>query len=281
MNYNPQQSEALRDLNWAINSPSLIENCTDKLNVQADEDVLAKQLFQFMENRISHRVGYYFESLVHFYLRNMRMVEIVGQRLQIQENCRTIGELDFLFRDEQGELNHWEVAVKFYLYHPEKSVANSHFIGPNAADTFERKMKRLFEHQLPLSEKYFPEVSQRHAFVKGRIFYHPQMPLGDSLPTLLAANHLRGDWIYLRELEWLNHWEFDAATMLIKPWWLSSTRLALTDDVLTRMELRASLQVHFERSNHPQLISLLSEQSSEYIEIRRLFVVHDQWPCTA
>lgn len=178
-------SRQLDDLTWAIASPSLLADCPVVPDFDPDR-VDPEHLAAFLAETPGHRVGRYFERLVLYWLQYVRRVEIVAKSLQIREGNRTVGEIDLLFRDEQHRLNHWEIAVKFYLHFQHKNLSGSHFIGPNAADTFERKMERLFGHQLPRSEASFPEVEIRQAFVKGRIFYHPNQELPHELPMRLA-----------------------------------------------------------------------------------------------
>lgn len=110
------------------------------------------------------------------------------------------GEIDLLFRDEQGRLNHWEVACKFYLQVDVSHVPITDYIGPNANDTLSQKATRLLKHQLPLGVRYFPEIEIREAFVKGQIFYHWQTGSRKSLPVELATDHLAGKWLRTREV---------------------------------------------------------------------------------
>lgn len=194
-----------------------------------------------LESRLNgartRRVGHYFEQLIHHYLDEMRGLEIVAHGLQIHEGGRTIGEIDFLYRNDHGVLCHMEAAVKFYLYLPGSNELGSQFIGPNAADTFERKMGRLFNHQLRLSEGRFPEVSQRHAFVKGRIFYHPLQPLPESLPVRLSHAHLHGSWIRQSELDLLAiSSESRMFRVLQKPHWLAPEIVDVSDTTLQSID---------------------------------------------
>lgn len=276
-------SQAARDLLWAINSPSLIRMPSQQSPgwpVCEAADVTPESLQNFCDQQARHRVGQYFEDLVHFYLKAVRNYEIVEHGLQIQEGGRTVGELDFLYRTADGNLHHCETAVKFYLYIPESNDSGSQFIGPNAADNFERKTLRLFEHQLRLSEDRFPSVVKREAFVKGRIFYHPQREMPEVLPVALAPDHLRGVWIRESELEWLR--SSDAETkfrVARKPYWLSPDVASLDESELRSAdEICGQLRQHFTERRTPQLINALIVDDNFWRESRRIFVVSDQWP---
>jgi uncharacterized protein len=281
--------QAGRDLIWAINSPSLIRSPADRdegnsdlgtgsecREIDLDIDALESRL----NEAPTRRVGHYFEQLIHYYLEEMRGLEIVAHGLQIHEGGRTTGEIDFLYRDEHGSLCHLEAAVKFYLYLPDSNELDSQFIGPNAADTFERKMGRLFSHQLRLSEGRFPEVLQRHAFVKGRIFYHPLQPVPASLPDRLSHAHLRGSWICQSELDLLDiSPESRMFRVLKKPHWLAPEIVDVNDTTLQSLdEIQDRLRKHFAEQATPLLLSVLTKEDRNWQETDRVFVVSDSWP---
>ena len=277
-------SQAARDLIWTINSPSLIQSPQARnvlelpacLESDFDADVLQTRLAAVP----NHRVGRYFEHLVHFYLEAVRGFKIIERGLQIQKHGRTVGEIDFLFHDSSDSVVHCEAAVKFYLYVPESNDSGSHLIGPNAADNFERKMRRLFKHQLPLSEGRFPEVTRRAAFVKGCIFYHPLHDQPATLPGQLSPNHLKGSWIREAELNLLDDSSTPAMFRVArKPHWLSpGIAFASDDTLLTAGDIKDSLRSHFAERRTPQLVSRLTEREEFWQESRRVFVVSDQWP---
>lgn len=276
--------QELQDLVWAINSPSLIHHPTNGLTpswTMCDAtNVNHEELREWCATRRQHRVGLYFEDLVHFYLQCVRGFEIVERGLQIQESGRTVGELDFLYRDHDGVLCHCETAVKFFLHTYESNHSGSHFIGPNSADNFERKTRRLLEHQLPLSETRFPDVARREAFVKGRIFYHPQQPAPTVLPDLLASDHLKGSWIRESELDLLRAAGTETRYRVArKPHWLAPDEAEFVDDSLQTVdEIRNDLRSHFATRRTPQLINVLSAGKERWQESDRVFVVCDQWP---
>jgi hypothetical protein len=224
-------------------------------------------------------VGRYFERLILYWLKHIRRVEIVAESQQIRDGSRTIGEIDLIFYDEQRRLTHWELAVKFYLHFPQPCGFDSHFIGPNAADTFERKMERLFGHQLPLSERHFPEVEIRQAFVKGRIFDHPRHEVSQALPEHLSPEHLCGVWIRSSELDLINRTNGVSYRILRKPFWLSDEIAHPVDtDLLSPAELSENLARHFAEDHRPVLISQLEAGEQRLVESDRIFVVSDPWP---
>ena len=278
-----RQSRALRDLQWAIESPSLITQpeqeskppCLPPLN-----KIDPRELEAFLAPYARFRIGEYFEGLVLYWLEQIRGVNIMAQHQQVFENQQTIGEIDFLFTDEAGVLTHWETAVKFYLYCPEDNATGSHFVGPNVKDTFERKMQRLFAHQLPLSQRHFPDVARREAFVKGCLFYHPDHERPSQLPAHLSPQHAQGVWLHLKELDRLLNQDSNPRFLIReKPDWLSPAFCSSTDPALIDFDaLHRHLAAHFQKSTRPILISVLTAQDTFYRESERAFIVPDRWP---
>lgn len=277
------ESRYQRDLKWAVMSPALIVGSpgeNEPASINNETSINEQELTAFLDPYAKFRVGEYFEGLVLYWLEKISQLKIVAQQQQIREGKQTIGEVDFLFEDESGELNHWETAVKFYLYYPVDNPTGSHFVGPNASDWFEKKIKRLLGHQLPFGKKHFPEITRSKAFVKGMIFYHPHLKPPDQLPQKLSANHLRGTWIRFSELDWLNDKKENCVYQVMqKPYWLSpEVSLSENQELKSFEELKSELDTHFRKKEWPLLISVLARQQVLYEEIDRVFVVAESWP---
>ena len=267
--------QPLDDLLWAVNSQPLLNASplVDPVDVgEIDHDHFA----EFLREQSDHRVGRYFERLILYWLTHIRKVQIVHHSKQILDAKRTIGEIDFIFRDESHRLTHWETAIKFYLYDPLAQSFSSQFIGPNAADNFEKKTAKMFAKQLPLSKNHFPEVEVREAFVKGRVFYHPDQPKPTTLPKYLSPGHLTGRWIRAAELDYLNQADPKSIFQIQqKPNWLTAQRpTAGKPRSLSSTELVDQLKSHFDELGHPVLVS----EHSKLDEAKWIFVVPDSWP---
>ena len=264
----------IRDLTWAINSPSLLSG-GPAIKYLDPGEVDPEHLVAFLDQSSGHRVGRYFERLVLYWLTHIRKVEVVAESLQIRDGKRTVGEIDLIFRDEEGRMTHWEIAVKFYLYHRYEHPIGSHYIGPGAADTFERKMDRLFGHQLPISKLHFPAVEIRQAFFKGRIFYHPDGTQPSELPQRLSPEHLRCTWLRSSQMELIRKASEVSYRILRKPHWLSQVTTGDQErSSLTPTDLVQQLSKHFSDNDRPVLVS----QIEGLIETGRIFVVPDHWP---
>lgn len=270
-----RDEQVRRDLRWVLASASLV----DGSDAVPGSDSAALELGELTPAQLErlgetcghqHRVGRYFEELVAFWLQEIRGVEVVAFGEQVRDGKRTIGELDCLFRDQDGVFTHWELAVKFFLHHPTSGDA-SDFPGPNATDNFERKAARLFEHQLPLSKLARPEVVRRQAFVRGCIMAHEGSAADYDLPVRLSREHERGWWlraVEIAESPLLNADDHTAAVMA-KPHWLAHP---VTHEPLG--SVRDQLSAHFAGPAHPVMMSVREPGG----ECHRVVVVNDDWP---
>ena len=105
----------VRDLAWIIGSPALLE--AEQPNHASVSDTDCGALFRqalphlekldadptpltdFLEELQSHRVGRYFEALTNYWLRNISTYDVVTNNLQLIKGKQTLGEIDFLFRE--------------------------------------------------------------------------------------------------------------------------------------------------------------------------------------
>ncbi|MFK7768164.1 MAG: DUF1853 family protein [Mariniblastus sp.] len=270
--YKLTHEQAIRDLKWVLSSPSLVAGPQSVEEIEFDPSNLdgsaVDQLAKFCECQVEHKVGRYFENLVGFWLEHVRRVELIGKGIHIRDGNRTLGEIDFLFRDENGVMTHLESAVKFFLHFPNSKV--SHYPGPNATDNFERKTEKLFGGQLAMSAKQYPDVTQRQAFMRGTIFYHPSSQIPIEIPSRMSVKHTKGVWIRESELEILDQWY--GGSIAEKPFWLSATSF----DVQPIMQLQEKLLKHFAGAGYPVMLRLT--KGSEDANNERAFVVPDFWP---
>ena len=263
-----QPSQSTLDLCWAINSPALVtgEDVAAMESVDPD-DIDEEQLAHFLSQQgETTRVGPYFEQLIEYWLRHVRKVEVVETGLVLRDGKVTIGEIDFLFRDEQGELVHLEAAVKFFLHIPGHEP--SEYPGPNARDNYERKISKLFGSQLLASDGRVDGIGQRLGLIKGIIFYRP----GETArppPDRLPERHLRGQWLHHRDLVTMAP-TAEQFAVVDKPNWLAP----VADVSGLRFGELSELS---SADGRPQMFSARDPLSPE-LETRRLFVVPDSWP---
>jgi uncharacterized protein len=194
------------------------------------------------------RLGRYAEQLLSFALMNAPPeleITLLARNVQLKTKSghTTTGELDFVI-ERQGAVEHWELAVKFYLCIGNKSledfVSPASLQSPNplaatsnaSADTLGAKLAHLFDKQLMLDSlierSEAPEfdvagsITTSKAYLRGWLFYpafaqglsaasvpsawglHPLQPHGIWLKDDDAATLHPGSWLELPRLGWLS-----------------------------------------------------------------------------
>lgn len=293
----------VRDLAWAIGSPGLVEPshpdylgrtvddawCSAQLQASAAWlaalDLSPSSLHRFVAARPTRRLGHYFETLLAYWLAHMPDTQLIATNLQVQDEQRTLGEYDFLFRDAADAVCHWEAAVKFYLQ-VEPLAEQRAFIGPGTRDRLDLKLERVFQHQLllgqtPVGQQALPQgllLDKAQAFIKGYLFYH----VATCNPTAISgvsAAHLSGWWARhtveaVPQTSIENRW-----VILPRLRWLAPVRLAEDAEVMSHASLNRQLDEHFRLRNEALLVAELGRtETGEWQEISRGFVVCSSWP---
>ncbi len=149
----------------------------------------------------SRRLGRRAERLMAYFLRHGPTHHLVAAHIPLREvspqgGCTTTGEIDFLLHDADGHAWHWELAVKFFLCTasgPQASATD--FIGPDRVETFDTKLRKLFERQLRHRPPppWHTQTWTPAACTRGRLFYRH----GHTVPHTpgLHPDHLQGRWI--------------------------------------------------------------------------------------
>ncbi len=293
----------VRDLAWVIGSPGLIEAtypayqgmvvgdawCSAQLQASAawlaELDLSPIPLHNFIAARPTRRLGHYFEALIAFWLAHMADTQLIASNLQVQQEQRTLGEYDFLFRDASAAVCHWEAAVKFYLQ-VEPLAEQRAFIGPGTRDRLDLKLARVFQHQLLLGgtaagQQALPQgvqLDKAQAFVKGYLFYHASAR--NKVPVSgVSAAHLSGWWAR-HAREQLPQTAGDSRWLILpRMRWLAPVRLTEDAGVMTYAALSAKLDEHFSVSSAALLvIELTAAATGEWQEKSRGFVVCSSWP---
>jgi len=98
------------------------------------------------------RLGHLVEKIVAELLKNANNYKLLFDNVQIIEDKKTIGELDFIVQENQTQqVIHLELAYKFYLFDP--NISSEHincWIGPNRNDSLQQKLHKLKTKQFPL-----------------------------------------------------------------------------------------------------------------------------------
>ncbi len=149
--------------------------------------------------RVEHFFGYALEESSRY--------AVLGKNLQIIEEKRTVGELDYLLKDEQtGQLLHVELVCRFYLYDPtEGETELDHWIGPNRKDCLVFKLDKLKKHQFPLlfhnqTKSILDELEISSMLIEQALCFKaslfvPKPLLGQEFPEV-NNDCILGCWIY-------------------------------------------------------------------------------------
>ena len=149
----------------------------------------------------SLRLGRRAERLMAFFLQQGPTHRLVAANIPLRHltpegDRTTVGEIDFLLHDAGGHSWHWELAVKFFLCTatgPQASAAD--FIGPDRAETFDSKLRKMFDRQLrhlpppPWDQQTWAPA----ACTRGRLFYRYDSPVPRTAGV--HPDHLQGRWI--------------------------------------------------------------------------------------
>ena len=290
--FRPDIHQSIRDLMWAACSPSLIAPqlnpayFSNRLLAESQpgtehQKVLAKLLSAEPLPK-THRLGIYFEQLIALWIRVNPELRLVEHGYQVREEGRTLGEIDFLVEEPStGHLHHIETAVKFYLLKGDPNRLD-HYIGPNPVDRLQKKLHRLVDHQIRISEEpdhlpdHLPVPQTREIWLKGYLFYH-MGKVPERLPDVLNPRHLNGFWCYHREFA--NFADLDSRWIILpKLRWLSPVRATDDEQILSISELLENLK----QTTRPRLLVELSPDTSintvKWTEKRRGFICPEAWP---
>ncbi len=114
--------------------------------LEADQNEMQNAFIEVSNQRFGHQM----ESLFIQIIEHMPNYELMIENLQIFDGKNTLGELDFIVKNQTTEkLIHIELAVKFYIYEP-NDIELAGFVGPNHHDSLLDKINKLKERQFPL-----------------------------------------------------------------------------------------------------------------------------------
>ncbi len=207
---------------------------------QLDQNPDALQ--QHLRSARSSRLGIRFEHMLTFWLMDNQYhcYTLIGQSIKRMDGTRTLGELDFLLRNQiTGQTEHWEVAIKFYL--GEADFFADQWLGLNRRDSLGRKINHLHQHQFDIDRIDGQIIETRRAIIKGRLFYPidrlasydtaQQDPY--SVASWISDKHLTGAWgtgipstpsqcVWRRaeRLEWISPKD-SAQPLITAPYWNS------------------------------------------------------------
>ncbi|PAV26507.1 hypothetical protein CF392_05615 [Tamilnaduibacter salinus] len=285
------RTDGVRHLAWLCHAPQLMTSSrqfqpsewlpADTIERLRHWDRTASACPERLRQPANPRLGHYFERLYQTLLEDLLQWPILAQNRQVRQRGRTIGEMDFIVENRQtGEIEHHEIAVKFYLGYQHQDGA-VFWYGPNAQDRLDRKTLHMLEQQSHLATRDeardvledlgLTTPPQARIFMPGYLFYPDSMPLNP--PSNIPPSHLRGEWLPARRALNTNvrYW-----VPLNKPHWLGPwLQEGPPDTQATRKALN-----HIAEGGPPRLFAELTPHpdGTTWLETHRFFVVPEHWP---
>lgn len=149
-----------------------------------------------------YRLGFHFEGLLQFWLEDgyhlgRHPYEVLAHNQQLFDGAQTTGELDFiLYNHDTNEVEHWELAIKFYVGFSPYHLKN--WVGINRKDNLERKLTHMKEKPFRSIEVNIDfhqdmHIDKRYAVLKGR-FFRPASHTQFVKPEWLNAGFALHKW---------------------------------------------------------------------------------------
>lgn len=270
--------------NWLVKSPTLFDKgLVTELGYEPFLFPLAPQQIDFDElaqafrqreqnNRKQHYhlpLGKYAETIFVKHFDKDNSFEFLQQNVQIKQDNRTIGEVDFILKKDK-KIIHCELAVKFYLLY--KNPSNpSHWIGPNAKDNLANKLeKNINSFNLTRDKKFkhfFPLQPTNHEWlIKGCWFYNPTQDK-ECFP-FANINGEHGVWLHKHQIEQF----VDAKHHFYEPSKIEWIASDFEDKTLFNKEaLKNYCSKHFYNSQRALMFWNINTQ-------QRLCIVANNWP---
>ncbi|ENU93815.1 hypothetical protein F971_00719 [Acinetobacter vivianii] len=157
-------------------------------------DQQPQPLIDFLAQLKSTRLGLRFENLLWFWLLedDYHPYQLLGHSIQKIAGAITLGELDFVvLNQETQEVEHWEVALKYYLGEGKLDLAQ--WFGLNREDTLQRKLKHFTERQFQFTEANDYPIQRKFAVMKGQL-YLPTDQSELSVPSWINTSRRLGQW---------------------------------------------------------------------------------------
>lgn len=173
------------------------ENYQSRL-VELDHD--PEELLNFVAQLKSTRLGLRFEYLMWFWLQDSKYhaFEIIGHSIQIIDGRNTVGELDFVLLNKiTQQIEHWEVALKFYLSEPSLNLLE--WYGLNRSDTLFRKLNHFTEKQFQFNQVVIKQqnfkIDRKFAVLKGQLYLPIHACRFERHATSISKQQVLPSWI--------------------------------------------------------------------------------------
>lgn len=218
------------------------------------------------------RLGHQIEHMFHQLIEHSKAYEILLFNTPIRDNKRTIGEIDFILKDNKSqELIHLELSFKFYLVDEANSIVIHQLIGPNRKDSFYEKIQKVINKQFKLihtkeainilhDNKIKTKNIISKACFKGQLFTKYK-----TINTSLSPfnnNCIFGYWITLKEFS-ITEFRSSKYFLPIKHQWIITPHQEV--DWLTFSETFAIITTQHLNQNSPMVWRKIDDSTFEKI----------------
>jgi len=289
------EHQAHRDLAYLLQAPCLLASNDDFDVVPSElfsawftqyknwivEDAKDPQpLLDFVNTPRQYKLGLYAEDLLLYFLEHQSEYSLLLHDRQVFRGKQCIGSMDFLIQTPTGQVEHWEMAIKFFLQRT-PSLDWIDFVGPSHVDSMHRKLTKMVGRQLNLCDT--PEAKELLAHLSlplptakkvlsvGRFF--GQYDVKFLPPKGCDPNQPQGHWIKRTAFSGL----FSDPTVLWKvrlhPLWIAPYLTTERTELLTTQEV---LNTPMEKEKF-LMLSQMKIVANGYQECHRWILVIDDW----
>lgn len=186
-------------INWIIHSPTLFAAPGNEI-VASHPPFTSVNTHSIEPYQGNPRLGFIYQYLCSQLFSQSDEFKLLAEEIQIQQDNKTVGAIDFIVKNSHAEIEHWEVAIKFYLLH------GARWYGPNAKDRLDKKLSHMLNHQLTMSSHpcfiaQYPQWRniKHKLLIQGRLYINPflqqQIPTGCA-GYPLNTSQINGYWCY-------------------------------------------------------------------------------------
>ncbi|MDN2481726.1 DUF1853 family protein [Vibrio agarivorans] len=204
-------SQLTRFRDWIYHAPSLFEE-REPFICFKDVDKPSYPIDDYQGNP---RLGFIYQHLCTELITQSRQYDVVLEEVQINDqHGKTLGAIDLILHNKMTGLDeHWEVAIKFYLLH------GGTWFGPNAHDQLDKKLERMLNHQLKMSQT--PQFRHLHSalspiterlLLQGRLYTNPfnnELTPTTCLGFNLNQSQICGHWCYQHQFDLIKETLFE------------------------------------------------------------------------
>ncbi|MBD1559120.1 DUF1853 family protein [Vibrio sp. S9_S30] len=241
-------------LHWVASTPTLFNLSPPVCENSPFSQDIPSRMNVYTGNQ---RLGFVYQYACRCLFQTSSKYKLLGEEIQLQQDGRTLGSIDFILENRESQtIEHWEVAIKFYLLH------NTFWYGPNAKDRLDLKLDRMLSHQLKMSSSQAFQLqcpkwkdSSEHLLMQGRLYinpFHDEDIPQNCLDHPINPSRIKGYWCYDHQ----KHLITDKLYVLEKKDWATGRR---DESLLFTGEINKFVHCQSEKGQY-------------------WFIVHNQWP---